>query len=202
MVRNSNLNGFRIPGAADALITRLFADDTTVFLSEDDDFADLQSVLDTWCSAAKAKFNIAKTEILPIGKKVFREEIVRTYRSTGSWENYPENVRIVGEGEPMRILGAFIGNNVDQAGVWSPTIAKVTSAIERWRLGHATVEGRRHAIQMVVGGMTQFLTDVQRMPSAVCKRLDKCIRQYLWDGRVLPPVAKDYIYTPREDGGL
>ncbi|KAI0738788.1 hypothetical protein C8Q80DRAFT_1072391, partial [Daedaleopsis nitida] len=202
MIRQSPLTGFRIPGVLDALKANLFADDTTTFLTEDDDFADLQEILDTWCSAAKAKFNISKTEVLPIGQKDYREHMALTYKTTGSWKNYPTNVKVAGEGEPMRVLGVFLGNGVEQCDVWTPTIAKVTAAVSRWQAGISTMEGRRHVVQMIFGGMTQFLSDVQSMPAAVCKRIERIIMKYLWHDRVIPPVSKEYIQQDIDRGGL
>jgi hypothetical protein len=43
MLRHSELQGLKIPGVKDKLITTLFADDTTVFLSEFDKFTDLEA---------------------------------------------------------------------------------------------------------------------------------------------------------------
>ena len=68
-LRTSTLQRFTIPGCEEKLIATLLADDTTAFLSANDDFETLQNILDEWRIAAKAKFNIAKTEIIPIGKK-------------------------------------------------------------------------------------------------------------------------------------
>ncbi|KAI0737439.1 hypothetical protein C8Q80DRAFT_1060440, partial [Daedaleopsis nitida] len=124
------------------------------------------------------------------------------YKTTGQWRSYPRDVRLAADGEPVRILGAFMGNGIDQCDIWSPTIAKITAVIERWQRGNATVEGCRHVIQMMLGGMSQFLTNVQRMPDAVCKRLDKMLRAYLWNDRIIPPVNKEYVYASVETGGL
>ncbi len=181
MIRQSNLQGFQVPGTMDVLKATLFADDTTVYLAADDDFAVLQDILDTWCSAAKAKFNISKTEIIPLGTSEHRKDMVETYRRTGGWRNYPQNVHIASDGEPVRVLGAFIGNVVAQGDVWSPTLAKLEGVLERWRRGITTLEGRRHVVQMFVGGMTQFLTDVQTMPAQVQRRLERILRKYCRD---------------------
>ncbi|KAI0743384.1 hypothetical protein C8Q80DRAFT_1220408 [Daedaleopsis nitida] len=193
MIRKSPLEGFKIPGVVDAVKATLFADDTTTYLAEHDDFSVLQEILDTWCSAAKAKFNIAKTEVLPIGTRDFRTEMAETYKSTGRWRNFPEGARVAGEGEPVRILGAFVGNGVEQCGVWTPTIAKIDATVQRWQAGISTIEGRRHVTQMVFGGMTQFLTDVQSMPAKVCKRVETMMSKYLWHDRVIPPVSKEHV---------
>ena len=55
MLRLSNLKGFEIPGVENKLITTLFADDTTVFLSQFDKFTDLESILNKWCIASGAQ---------------------------------------------------------------------------------------------------------------------------------------------------
>ncbi len=209
MIRNSELKGFNIPRSGEVLKATLFADDTTVYLSSEDDFAVLQEILDTWCSATKAKFNLRKTEIIPIGTPNFRQTMAETYRSTGVWQNFPANVHVAQDGEPVRILGAFFGNNVSQVDVWSTVLTKMVAmrqplmrAIERWQTGRATVVGKTHVVQMIIGGMTQYLTNVQRMPDAIVKRLTKVIRGYLWDNRHNTPVGMSHVQLPVEQGGL
>ncbi len=209
MIRQSDLEGFRIPRCDEVLKAVLFADDTTVYLSRQDDFSTLQTVLDTWCSAAKARFNITKTEIIPLGSADFREEMASTYRITGKWGNYPSGVHVAQEGEAVRILGAFFGNGVNQVNVWTLVLNKIVAmrkplmdVIARWRTGHATIHGKRHVAQMIVGGMTQFLTTVQRMPEAILARLKKIIRGYLWDDRHNTPVGMEHLYLPVAQGGL
>ena len=71
MIRKSDLRGYDVPEKLETLKATLFANDTTVYLAEDNDFETLQRILDTWCSAAKVCFNISKTEIIPIGTKAY-----------------------------------------------------------------------------------------------------------------------------------
>ncbi len=209
MIRKSDLEGFNIPRCGEVLKAVLFADDTTVYLSSRDDFRTLQRVLDTWCSAAKARFNMSKTEIVPIGSVAYREEMAETYRSSGVWQNYPRGVHVAQEGEAVRILGAFFGNGVDQVDIWTLVLTKIVAmkkplmhAIDRWKAGHATIQGKKHVVQMIVGGMTQFFTTVQRMPAVIVDRLKKIIREYLWDGRHNVPVGLDHVCLPVSRGGL
>ncbi len=209
MIRKSDIEGFNIPRCNEVLKAVLFADDTTVYLSSNDDFRVLQDILDTWCSAAKARFNMGKTEIIPIGRATFREEMAQTYRATGAWKNYPRGVHVTQEGEAVRILGAFFGNGIDQVGVWSLVLAKIVAmrkplleVIERWKNGHATIQGKKHVVQMIVGGMTQYLTAVQRMPEPIRVRLDKIIRNYIWNDRRNSPVGIKHLHLPVNQGGL
>jgi hypothetical protein len=56
----------------------MFADDTTLFLGETDRLDVVNETLDHWCKASGAKFNIEKTEIVPIGTENYRTTVVVT----------------------------------------------------------------------------------------------------------------------------
>ncbi|KAL1740496.1 hypothetical protein HDZ31DRAFT_3576, partial [Schizophyllum fasciatum] len=61
MIRKSALQGFEIPGQIERLKVRLFADDTSAYLAESDEYGTLDRILRVWCKAAKAVFNVKKT---------------------------------------------------------------------------------------------------------------------------------------------
>ncbi|KAJ3817209.1 RNase H-domain-containing protein [Lentinula raphanica] len=63
------------------------------------------------------------------------------------------------------------------------------------------MEGRRLIISMVIGGMTQYLTKVQGMPTEVEEKLEKRIRRFLWDEKTHVRVNKETILAPIEMGG-
>ena len=56
----------------------MFADDIIIFLSKFDRLNMVQKTLDHWCKALGAKFNIKKTEIVPIGSKAYRMTVTTT----------------------------------------------------------------------------------------------------------------------------
>lgn len=167
-LRKSNLIGFQVPGEGRRIIATLFADDTTVYLSKEDDFGLLVKILDTWCLASGAKFNINKTEIIPIGKLEYRN-VLRTSRLMNGTAGtpIPNHIKIAAEDEPIRSLGALIGNEVGLIEPWSKILEKIDIKLELWERSHPTMEGRRLIILMVVGAMTQYFTRVQGMPKAV-----------------------------------
>ncbi|KDQ32576.1 hypothetical protein PLEOSDRAFT_1015105, partial [Pleurotus ostreatus PC15] len=174
----SGIKGIDVPGTEEKLIANLFADDTTVFLNEGDDFNALQIILGKWCTAAGAKFNTKKTQILPIGSVEYRERVIRERKTNREHQEIPEEMKIVPDGQLTRILGAWIGNNGNQEAPWTPVIEMIDEDLERWEKGHPTSEGRKLIIQMVVGGRTQYLARVQGMPKQVEDSLRKQIRKF------------------------
>ena len=201
MLRKSDLKGFEIPGVKDKLITTLFADDTTVFLSEYDKFVDLEVILNKWCTASGARFNVNKTEVLPVGHPLYRKEVVVTRRIHPSQETLANTIHIAQDQESVRMLGAWIGNNIEQAIVWSPVLDKIRNNLDRWSKSHPTLFGRRLIVQMVVGGMTQYLAKVQTMPRQIEETLEKIIRNFLWADKK-PPVNIATLYLPIRQGAI
>ncbi|KAL6300500.1 hypothetical protein BKA93DRAFT_866095, partial [Sparassis latifolia] len=114
----------------------------------------------------------------------------------------PENIHIASDGEPVRILGAWLGNKIDQAGTWSAVIDKISHSLARWNQSHPTLRGRKLIIQMIVGGMSQYLTAVQGMPQHVETTLTKMTRHFIWDSDRPPLISLDTLYLPLKDGGL
>jgi hypothetical protein len=99
--KNNQLEGFNIPGIEEKLITTLFADDTTVYLSQNDLFDDLTDTLDLWCKASGARFNVNKTEIIPIGSKTYQNEILETRCTSPLNPAISQNIHIAKEQEPI-----------------------------------------------------------------------------------------------------
>lgn len=190
-MRESNLRGYELPGSTEKLIANLFADDTTTFLSQHDNFEDLQEILTEWCNASTARFNIQKTEIIPIGTQDYRNKVIETRKVNDQSNPIPANLHIAKGREAVRILGAWIGNKVDVVDIWAPVIEKIDKVLDRWDKSQPTMEGRRLIIQMVIGGMTQYLTTVQGMPAEVEKRIVKRVRRFFWnEKRLIPSTNK------------
>jgi hypothetical protein len=131
-LRNSTLQGYEIPGTDEKLVVNLFADDTTTFLAASDDMSTLQTLLDNWCTAAKAKFNIAKMEIILIGAKEYRVKVTTTGKTADAHDKIPEHMHIVKDGDSVQVLGAWFGNEADTAQPCAPVLEKINSALDNW----------------------------------------------------------------------
>ena len=99
--KSTEIKGIQIPGKREFLKIKLFADDTTVYLSDNDKIDDLQAALAKWCKVSGAKFNIEKTEIIPLGNRAQRESIVNSRRLNAECSHIPDHVHIARDGEPV-----------------------------------------------------------------------------------------------------
>jgi hypothetical protein len=94
-------------------------------------------------------------------------------------------MHIAVEGEPTQILGSWIGNQVNQVDPWTPILEKIDKSLNQWKKSHPTIFGKRIIVQMVIGGMTQFLTKAQGgMPPDVEKKLVRRICTFIWGTEV------------------
>ena len=79
-------------------------------------------------------------------------------RFQGQQRNSPYN------GDAVRILGAWIGNNFDDVTPWEQILETVQKKFKQWEKVHPTMNGKCLLIQAIAGGHTQFLTKAQGMP--------------------------------------
>ena len=195
--------GLLIPGLNEKLIVNMFADDTTLYLSEHDQFDKIEPKLTTWCEASGAKFNIEKMEIIPIGTREHRLEVINTCKiNQNDRTPLEDRIHIARDGEAIRSLGAWIGNNADDPTPWETALDKIRKKLELWKKSHPTIYGKRLIIQAIIGGHTQFLTMAQGMPRHIEEALTKMTRDFIWEQDTAPRMALEHLYKPINEGGL
>ena len=101
-----------------------------------------------WCAASGAKFNIEKTEIIPTSTKAHRQRVIDTRCINPADLPLPPEVKIAEDGNAVRILGAWIWNEMREVTPWEPVLDKVNSALQHWSKGHPTLDAKRHIVQI------------------------------------------------------
>ena len=203
-IRNSpDIQGLNLPCLEEKLAIKLFADNTNLYLSKEDCLDTVQRILDKWCQASGAKFNIEKTEVIPIGSMAHQLSMINT-RKLNPHDNapLPESIHIAKDGEATRMLGAWIGNRAEDQAPWETLLDKTKNCLKRWLRTCPSVDRKSLLIQAYVGGLTQFLTQTQGMPEHVEKALNKIINDFIWDDGKGPRVALEFLSQPKEAGGL
>ena len=61
-----------IPSLAEKIFAKIFVDNTSLYLSRADRFDHIRQILHDWCEVSGAKFNIEKTEVIPLGSPNYR----------------------------------------------------------------------------------------------------------------------------------
>lgn len=157
--RDPNIKGISIPGLIEKLVIKLFADDTNLYLSKGDNLQTTLRILEDWCEISGAKFNQEKTEIIPIGREEHRCMTASTRKlSPHDQTPFPEGTQIAKDGDAVRMLGAWIGNKIEDITPWEPVIDTINTKLERWKKTHPSLNGRKIITQMIISGHTQFLT--------------------------------------------
>jgi len=70
----------------------------------------------------------------------------------------PEGTQIAKDGDAVRMLGAWIGNRIEDITPWELIIDKINTKLRQWKKMHPSLNGRKIITQMIVGSHTQFLT--------------------------------------------
>jgi len=203
-IRNvPEIKGINIPGLINKLAIKLFADDTNLYLSKEDDLSLIQTILEEWCQISGAKFNQEKTEIIPIGREEHRRHTMTTRTlSPRDQRRLPENIRIAKDGNVIRMLSAWIGNKIEDLTPWEPIIDKINTKLERWKRSHPSLNGRKIIMQMIVGGHTQFLMQAQGMLKETKDTLNRIIKNFIWEDDSSPRIANETLRNPISEGGL
>jgi len=199
---NNNIKVFNIPGTANKLAINLFADNTVIYASEKDDLDLINSTLEKWCRVSGAKFNKEKTEIIQIGTEPYREQVLSSRKLNPEATPFEPGIRITADGDAVRSLGTWIGNNMAGLREWEPVLDKVHLKLEKWKKAYPSLIGKTLIMQVVIGGRTQFLIKTQGMLKPIKDALTKEMKSFLWEGKLKVDLADAHLHPEVSQGGL
>lgn len=138
-----------------------------------------------------------KTVIIPVGNETYRSTLVTSRHPNANANAIADEITILEDKTPTRILGAMIGNKIDYMTGWPKILEKISKSLKQWEKFNPLMEGRRLIILMIVGGMTQYYTMAQGMPKQVENTLQVIIQNYIWNSTARsPPHADDTMFLP------
>jgi hypothetical protein len=172
-----------------------------VFINEKDNIKDLTDTIDLYCTASTAKFNMTKTTCIPIGTKEYRENMLET-RQINEQSTVPEEFKLLKEGECVRLLGGWVGNNINQSAPWGAVLEKQQAIVKRWEKAHPSAKGKKIIIETLIYSLAQYLATVNGMPNHVERAMWKQIKDFIWDGKQRGMVNENILKLAVENGGL
>ena len=148
----------------------LFADDTIVFCEAKKEYLTNLSWILFWFEAASGlKINLAKSEVIPVGKVQRIEELaVELGCRVGKL--------------PSVYLGLPLGVPNKAAYGWDGIEEKMRRRLALWKSQYISKGGRITLIKSTMGSMPVYQMSLFRMPMSVARRLEKLQRDFLWGG--------------------
>ncbi|KAL4066534.1 hypothetical protein J3A83DRAFT_4359968 [Scleroderma citrinum] len=83
-----------------------------------------------------------------------------------------------------------------------PILKKLKSALKRWNKSHPSLDAKYHIVQMMAGGMTQFLTVAQGMPRHIETVLISIIQDFIWESSAPQMISMERLYAPLDKEGI
>ena len=139
----------------------MYADDMNLFVSKDEDFLRLRTVLTDTTLGIGCKFNLDKTDILVVGSPAHRSSLAHD----AIWRCFDE-AYFLPAGTPLRVLGVWISSPDRAAPRWKQILAHIKKLASQWNGIGASV--------------------LNRVLLAKALMLSRCY--YLMDGNSIPPV--------------
>ena len=177
-----NLEGIAIDERKKLRVTA-YADDTTIFIENNNDERIFQDIFNSYEKASGAKINKEKTKELKIGK----------YRK----------LRHVRTQEPIEILGILFHHNAhdNQKNNWNKTIEIIKNKLNKWKSRKLTILGRITTINSFGISQILYLNRIIEANQENIKRIQKILNNYIYDARPLN-YANTNMLRDFEEGGF
>jgi len=109
-----------------------------------------------------------------------------------------EEIRIVKDGETLRTLESYMGNKANQM---NQILKKQNEVLNAWKTLNLSISGKELILKSLVQSRALFLATVNRMPKDIQKRIEKQMKDFIWNDKKATMNWKE-VSQPREIGGL
>ena len=165
-----------------------YADDLTVFISDNRGFPVLHDALQTYEHISGASINASKSQGLFSGAW-------RTRRDS------PLNFQWSAEG--WKFLGIFLGNSAAwEARNWDLLLSDVNHLTARWSrfFPGLSYRGRAILVNQFIGSKLSYRLAILQLPPGFLSQLQSSINKFIWSGKHW--LHPNFLYFPLNDGGL
>jgi len=185
-IRKSILKDFKIQGLEEKILVSLFADDMLVYMNENDNKKTLERIIENFCEVSTAKFNNQKSEILPMGTKEYRNNMIetRTVNKTTN-DKIDQAIRIVKDNDSLRTLGAYIGNNSKTSIQWEEILKRQSKILKSWSKMSLSAKGKELIIKALIQSRALYLVTANEMPKSIAQRMTSQMKSFMWEGKRL-----------------
>ena len=170
-----------------------YADDTTLFVGEDSDWAKYQRAIYIFCKASGMEINWDKSYALQLGAW-------NTMPPHNPSQHCHPDLKFIPDGQEERVLGVKLGTNIDPANA----ALQLTSKLERVlnsKLRHCGNQiGDTITVNSLVLSIPIYTMRLQFYPKHVCKEADKLAKKFIRGTGYL--IRDSQRYATTRDGAL
>jgi len=167
-IRESPLKGFKIQGLEERVLVLLFADDTLVYMNENDNKKTLEQAIKNFCEVSTVKFNDKKSEVLLIGTKEYRNSVIKT-RTVNKTNNkkLDQTIRIIEDNDSLRTLGAHIENDSKTSMQWETILKRQSRILKKWSKTSLSLKGKELILKALIQSRALYLATANEMPKSI-----------------------------------
>ena len=187
-IRNSsNIQGIQLKNKN--LKISQMADDTCLFLKDNDSIRESLNILEDFHMVSGLKTNIEKTKAYNIGQN-----------KNGIHE---DDFNLAWDDGDIRLLGLTVTENIDihlKENV-NPKIITMQNLFKVWKQRKLTLKGRITVINSLIIPLFIYPATILSLPESTLQSIEKQLYDFLWEG-LKPKIAKATIEATIEEGGL
>ena len=165
-----------------------YADDTCLYLKNDESLQTVLTVLDLFKKCAGLKVNRDKSEAICIG-------------TSSNYRHKTYGLKLTSE--PVKTLGVYICNNMEEMIRinFQEKLDKIENILESWCLRKLTLKGRVLVANTMAISQLLYLSTVMYTPEWAINKYNKIIEKYVWQNKPAKVKYTTMIDT-LDNGGL
>ena len=184
--QNNRITGIKIGGQTFKISQ--FADDTCLYIADEDSLQKVFDTLDLFTKCAGLKVNREKSEAMWIG-------------ASSNYKHKPCNIRWTTES--IKTLGIYVNLNrtVTIEENYKERLKKIKNLLEIWNLRKLTLKGKIIILNTLVISQLIYVGTVLYTPDWVIKEYQSLIIKFIWNDKP-PKIKYTCLINTIESGGL
>ena len=173
----------------------MYADDMNLFVSKNENFPRIRSVLNNTTLAIGCKFNLDKTDVLMVGSTAHRsspshDDIRRCF----------DEAYFLPADTPLRVLGIWIGSPDRASPRWKQILTHIKKLASQWNGIGASILNRVLLAKALMLSRCYYLMDGNSIPPTLLRKINNVIQRFVRGSYSSAPYWM--LEAPLSSGGL
>ena len=159
-----------------------YADDTQIFVKNEQSIKEVHHLLDLYSKSSGAKINHKKTEGILLGNMKGENNI--------KWTK-----------EQVKSLGIPQGLNENLEDYWEKIKQKIQRKLDMWKRRHLTMQGKVQVIKTIGIGSVTYAAGLKCIPEKKLKEINTILWNFVWNDKT-EQVKRTICMENKENGGI